>query len=177
MVENGKNSKITPEILHKIKQVTLFTRRLVNHTLLGNSKSSMRGMGFDFESLREYVIGDDVRFIDWRASGRSSSMLVRNFRQDQAKTVMIIVDVSRSTEFGTVKQKKEMITRIASIIALIGHFSQDSVGLILFSEDVELYLPPKRDRNYINVIMEALFSWESKGKKTVSGSVYRYLMK
>jgi uncharacterized protein (DUF58 family) len=170
-------TKLSPEIIEKIKQVTLFTKRLLRNQMLGVSKSSSKGMGFDFDTLRDYAIGDDIRFIDWRASGRATSLLVREFRQDQLKTVVLVVDVSRSLAFGTKQQKKDLMSRIAAIIALIGYYSQDLVGLILFSDTVELYLPPKRDKNYINVIMKALFSWEPKGKKTNSSVVHGYLLK
>lgn len=177
MVMIGEVAKLSPEIIEKIKRVTLFTKRLLRNQLLGQSKSSTKGMGFDFEALRDYAIGDDIRFIDWRASCRSSNLLVREFRQDQLKTVMLVVDVSRSLTFGTKEQKKDIVNQVAAIIGLIGHYSQDLVGLILFSDTVELYLPPRRDKNYINVIMKALFSWKPKGVKTNSLGVQAYLLK
>lgn len=169
--------KLAPEVIEKIKNVTLFTKRLLRNQLIGESKSSVRGMGFDFESLRDYAIGDDIRFIDWRGSSRSSTLLVRQFKQDQIKTVILVVDISKSLTFGTQEQKKNIVNQVAAVIGLIGHYSQDSVGLILFSDGVELYLPPRRDRNYINVIMKALFSWQPKGKATNSEHVQRYLLK
>jgi uncharacterized protein (DUF58 family) len=175
MIDQAAN--LSPEILEKIKQVTLFTKRLLRNQMLGGSKSSSKGMGFDFEALRDYTIGDDIRFIDWRASCRTKNLLVREFRQEKLKTVVLVVDVSRSLTFGTKEQKKDLVSRIAAIIGLIGHHSQDLVGLILFSDVVELYLPPKRNKNYINVIMKALFSWEPKGVKTNSSAVHAYLLR
>lgn len=173
----GDVDKISPEIIEKIKNVTLFTKRLFRNQLMGQSKSCVRGMGFDFDSLRDYAIGDDIRFIDWRGSSRSSTLLVRQFQQDQIKTVMLVVDISKSLSFGTVQQKMDTVNRIASIVGLIGHYSQDLVGLILFSDGVDLYLPPRRDKNYINVIMKALFSWKPKGSTTNSRDVLKYLLK
>ncbi|HTM06002.1 MAG TPA: DUF58 domain-containing protein [Patescibacteria group bacterium] len=170
-------TKLSPDIIEKIKQINLFTKRLLRNQMLGASRSSTKGMGFDFEALRDYAIGDDIRFVDWRASSRASSLLVREFRQDQLKTVLLVVDISRSLTFGTKEQKKDLVNRIAAIIGLISHYSQDLVSLILFSETVELYLPPKRTKNYINVIMKAIFSWEPKGIKTNSSILHAYLSK
>lgn len=169
--------KLSPEVVEKIKNVTLFTKRLLRNQFIGQSRSSLKGMGFDFDSLRDYAIGDDIRFIDWRGSSRTSSLLVRQFKQDQVKTVMLVVDISRSLMFGTLQQKKQIVNQIAAVIALIGHYSQDLVGLILFSDNVELYLPPRRDSNYINVIMKEIFSWEPKGTGTNSQHVQKYLLK
>lgn len=173
----GDVDKISPEVIEKIKNVTLFTKRLFRTQQIGQSKSFVKGMGFDFDSLRDYTIGDDIRFIDWRGSSRASTLLVRQFKQDQVKTVMLVVDISKSLSFGTVQQKIDIVSRMAAIIGLIGHYSQDLVGLILFSDGVELYLPPRKDKNYINVIMKAIFSWKPKGKNTNSKAVLKYLLK
>lgn len=167
---------LSPEVVAKIRHVILSTNRVLKGQLLGQSRSSKKGMGFDFEALRDYQIGDDVRFIDWSASSRTQNLLVREFRQEQSKTVLLVVDVSASSTFGSQVAKKELMTQIASAIALVGLYANDAVGLLLYSDRVELYMPPSRSKQHIHTIMQKLLSWEHFSSATDSRVAWQHLL-
>jgi uncharacterized protein (DUF58 family) len=170
-----ERKELSSEIIQKIKNITLYTRRIVRNQLAGQAHSFQRGTGLDFDNLREYQLGDDVRFIDWNASSRMDTLFVREFRQEQTKTILLIVDVSASMFYGTVSEKFDTVAQLASAVALVSFYAGDAVGLLLFSDEVELYLPPKKDRQYVYLIMQALFSCKPKSKKTKSGIACQHI--
>src|SRR5947207_3489573 len=98
---NQKNSVISPNIIHKVKQLEIFTRRLLNGSLVGDSRSAIKGTGFEFDQIREYNCGDDIRFIDWKASARNNKMLVKQYIEERSRTIILAVDVSYSGFFGS----------------------------------------------------------------------------
>ncbi len=158
---------ITSDILHKIKQIEIHTRRLLRSTLVGDSRSAIKGTGFEFDQIREYQFGDDVRFIDWNASARTNSLLVKQYIEERSRTILLAVDISGSNLLGSNNTlKRDTIAQIASVIALITNIGKDRVGLILFSDTVELYIPPSRGQRHVHTIMEQLFGYCTQNKKT-----------
>jgi uncharacterized protein (DUF58 family) len=150
---------IPREILKKIRQIELRTNRLVNETLGGQYHSVFKGQGMNFEEVREYQPGDEVRSIDWNVTARMNHPFVKKFVEERELTLMLIVDLSGSGLFGSVEQsKREMAAEVASVLAFSAIRNNDKVGLILFTDEVEKFMPPKKGRRHVlRVIREILF--------------------
>jgi len=150
---------IPREILKKIRQIELRTNRLVTETLGGQYHSVFKGQGMNFEEVREYQPGDEVRAIDWNVTARMNHPFVKKFVEERELTLMLVVDLSGSGLFGSGAQsKRELAAEIASVLAFSAIRNNDKVGVILFSEDVEKYIPPKKGRRHVlRVIREILF--------------------
>jgi uncharacterized protein (DUF58 family) len=158
---------ITDDVLRKIKQIEIHTRRLLRSALVGDSRSAIKGSGLDFDQIREYQQGDDVRFIDWNASARMNNLLVKQYIEERSRVVLLAVDMSGSADLGSTDTlKHDIMAQVASVIALVTSMGKDRVGLILFSDDVELYLPPGRGRAHTHTIMEYVFGFKPKSRKT-----------
>ncbi|HXW86283.1 MAG TPA: DUF58 domain-containing protein [Candidatus Bathyarchaeia archaeon] len=158
---------LSSDIMRKIRHITIATRRLLSGSLIGDNRSAQKGMGFEFDQMRDYQVGDDVRFIDWHASLRTQSMLVKQYVEERSRTIMLVVDVSHSTVFGSQALRKyDLIAQVSSILALVATYGNDRVGLLLFSDDVELYIPPGRGWSRVHRIMETLFSYTPVKKAT-----------
>jgi uncharacterized protein (DUF58 family) len=149
---------IPREILKKIRQIELRTTRLVSETLGGQYHSVFKGQGMNFEEVREYQPGDDVRAIDWNVTARMNHPFVKKFVEERELTLMLVVDLSASGLFGSRDQsKRELAAEIASVLAFSAIRNNDKVGLILFTEEVEKYIPPKKGRRHVlRVIREIL---------------------
>lgn len=149
---------IPQEILHKIKKIHIRSNYLVNGIFAGEYESAFRGRGMEFEEVREYAPGDDIRDIDWNVTARMGHPFVKVYREERELTIMLLVDVSSSGLFGTVRQlKNELSAEIASVLAFAAIKSNDKVGLIIFSDHVERYIPPKKGRGHVwRVIKEVL---------------------
>ncbi len=147
------------EILKKIRQIELRTNRLVNETLGGQYHSVFKGQGMNFEEVREYQPGDEVRSIDWNVTARMNHPFVKKFVEERELTLMLVVDVSGSGLFGSGTQsKRELAAEIASVLAFSAIRNSDKVGLILFTDEVEKFIPPKKGRRHVlRVIREILF--------------------
>ncbi len=150
---------IPREILKKIRQIELRSIRLVNETLAGQYHSVFKGQGMNFEEVREYVPGDEVRAIDWNVTARMNHPFVKKFVEERELTVMLVVDLSGSGLFGSGEQsKRELAAEIASVLAFSAIRNNDKVGLILFTEEVEKFIPPRKGRRHVlRVIREILF--------------------
>jgi uncharacterized protein (DUF58 family) len=150
---------IPKEILKKIRQIELRALRLVNETMAGQYHSVFKGQGMNFEEVREYQPGDEVRAIDWNVTARMNHPFIKKFVEERELTVMLIVDLSGSGLFGSGEQtKRELAAEIASVLAFSAIRNNDKVGLILFTEEVEKYIPPKKGRKHVlRVIREILF--------------------
>lgn len=150
---------IPREILKKIRQIELRTNRLVTETLGGQYHSVFKGQGMNFEEVREYQPGDDVRFIDWNVTARMQHPFVKKYVEERELTLMLVVDLSGSGLFGSRDQsKRELAAEIASVLAFSAIRNNDKVGLILFTDEVERYFPPKKGRRHVlRVIREILF--------------------
>src|SRR5215470_6444389 len=150
---------IPREILKKIRQIEIRTNRIVTETLAGQYHSVFKGQGMNFEEVREYQPGDDVRSIDWNVTARMNHPFIKKFVEERELTLMLIVDVSGSGLFGSKGQfKRELAAEIASVLAFSAIRNNDKVGLILFSDEVEKFIPPRKGRSHVlRVIREVLF--------------------
>lgn len=163
--------QITPEIKKKIRRVEIYTRRLLSGSLIGSSRTALKGVGFEFDQIRDYVAGDDVRFIDWHASARSQSLLVKQYIEERSRTIILVIDVSCSMVFGSHEHGKyDRAAWIASILALIVMYGSDNVGCILYTDTVEHYIPPAKGHTHVYELMRLLFEY-TPTKKTTNMSV------
>ncbi len=170
--------RIAKDILRKIKHIEIYTKRLLKGTLIGDSRSAQKGTGFEFDQIREYQVGDDVRSIDWNASARMNSLLVKQYIEERSRTIFLVVDVSQSSRFGsTACGKRDIIAQVASVLALVSDFGKDLVGLLLFSDMVEEYVPPGRGAFHVRKIMELLFSYQAKQTKTQISAAFEHLLR
>ena len=161
------DTQISREILNKVRQVEIKTNRLVDEYLAGHYHSVFKGRGMDFDEVREYVPGDEVRTIDWNVTARTGRTYVKKFTEERELTIMLLIDVSASGEFGSSSQsKREMMAELGSVLAFSAVRNNDKVGLILFTDEAELYIPPAKGRSHIlRVIREILF-FQPVGKGT-----------
>ena len=158
---------IPKEIIKKVRHIEIRTKGLVNDLFGGEYHSIFKGRGMTFSEVREYVSGDDIRMIDWNVTARNNAPFVKIFEEERELTVYLLVDVSQSGNFGTVNQfKSELSAEIAAVLGFSAIKNQDKVGLILFSDDIEKYIAPKKNKSHIlRVIREVLFN-----KPTSSGT-------
>ncbi|HEY8901997.1 MAG TPA: DUF58 domain-containing protein [Chthoniobacterales bacterium] len=166
------------EILRKIRRIELRTRRLVNASFAGAYQSVFKGRGMNFEEVREYAAGDDIRSIDWNVTARMNTPYVKKFTEEREMTVMLLVDVSASGIYGSVESsKRELAAEVASILAFSAIQNNDKVGLILFTDEVELFIAPKKGRLHtLRVIREMLY-FEPRRRGTNVGAALEYLNK
>ena len=149
----------TREILEKVRHIEIRTARLARETFAGQYHSVFKGRGMDFEEVREYVPGDEVRAIDWNVTARTGKPFVKKFREERELTIVLLVDLSASGHFGSVAQsKRELAAEVASVLAFAAIRNNDKVGLILFTDEVEQYVPPRKGRSHVlRVVREILF--------------------
>jgi uncharacterized protein (DUF58 family) len=161
------NSEQAREILKKVRQVEIRTNRLVNDSLAGQYHSVFKGRGMDFDEVREYVPGDEVRAIDWNVTARAGHPFIKKFTEERELTILLVVDVSASGNFGSGSQsKRQWAAEISSVLAFSAIRNNDKVGLVLFSDQIEQYIPPKKGRQHVlRVIREILF-FEPKSRGT-----------
>ena len=169
---------IPKQILKKVKQVEIRTRGLVNDLFGGEYHSVFKGRGMAFSEVREYQPGDDIRLIDWNVTARNGSPFIKIFEEERELTVYLLVDISKSGEFGSQNQlKQEFGAEIASVLGFSAIKNNDKVGLILFSNDIEKYVVPKKGKSHVlRVIRELLYN-KPKGNKTSIKNVLDYLLK
>jgi len=164
------------EILKKIRRLELRTRRLVNAGFAGQYHSVFKGRGMNFEEVREYAPGDEIRSIDWNVTARMNAPYVKKFTEERELTVMLVVDVSASGTFGSVElSKRELAAEVASILAFSAINNNDKVGLLLFSDDVELYIPPKKGRLHTLRLIREMLYFQPKGRGTNLAGALDYL--
>lgn len=154
------DSALTREILKKVRQIELRTRRLVTDALAGEYHSVFKGRGMDFDEVREYSPGDEVRLIDWNVTARTGVPFIKKLREERELTLLLAVDVSASGKFGSQTQsKRELAAEVASVLAFSAIRNRDKVGLLLFTDEVEHYVPPKKGRVHVlRVIRDILFT-------------------
>ena len=153
------NPERAKNILGRMRQLEIRTRRLVNDSLAGQYVSVFKGRGMDFDEVREYVPGDEVRTIDWNVTARTGHPFVKKFTEERELTILLLVDVSASGNFGSAPQsKRELAAEIASVLAFSAIRNSDKVGLILYTDRVEQYIPPKKGRRHVlRLVREILF--------------------
>lgn len=168
---------INPEIRAKIEYITVYTRRLLTGMLVGDSRAAQKGVGLEFVGIRDYQEGDDVRCIDWRASSRANSLLVKEYIESKSATIFLVLDVSSSAGYtSTGNNKRELGAQIAGVLSLVAGRVNDAVGLILFSDYIEKYIPPSRGAAHVNTIIETIFTWQSRSTQTKSSVVFDKLL-
>jgi uncharacterized protein (DUF58 family) len=161
------NPDRTKAIMKKMRQLEVRTRRKVNDTLAGQYHSVFKGRGLDFDEVREYVAGDEVRTIDWNVTAREGRPFVKKFTEERELTIMLVVDVSASGNFGSAAQsKRELAAEMACVLAFSAIRNNDKVGLILYSDEVEEYLPPKKGRRQVMRVVREILFHEQKGRGT-----------
>ena len=157
----------TKALLKKVRKIEIKTRRLSDHVFGGEYHSTFKGRGMTFSEVRKYQFGDDVRAIDWNVTARYNEPFVKVFEEERELTMMLMVDVSGSSKFGTKKTfKRNILTEIAATLAFSATQNNDKIGLILFSNTVELYIPPKKGRSHVLRLIRELLEFEPKNKKT-----------
>ena len=167
---------IPKEILQKIQKIHIRTSYLVNDIFAGEYESAFRGRGMEFEEVREYMPGDDIRDIDWNVTARMGHPYIKLYREERELTIMLLVDVSSSGLFGTVRQlKNELAAELASVIAFAAIKSNDKVGLVIFSDHVERYIPPKKGRSHVWRVIKEVLEHQPRSTGTDIGAALNYL--
>jgi uncharacterized protein (DUF58 family) len=166
----------TKEILKKVRKIEIKTRRLSDHIFGGEYHSTFKGRGMTFSEVRQYQFGDDVRTIDWNVTARYNEPYVKVFEEERELTMMLMVDVSGSELFGTSEQfKKDTVTEIAATLAFSAIQNNDKVGLILFSDAIELFIPPKKGKSHVLRIIRDLIEFTPKSRKTNIAEAFKFL--
>ena len=166
----------TSDILKRVRQIEIKTRGLSNNIFAGQYHSAFKGKGMSFSEVREYQYGDDVRDIDWNVTARYHKPYVKVFEEERELTVMLLIDVSNSLDFGTVKQmKKDMVTEIAATLAFSAIQNNDKIGVIFFSDRIEKFIPPKKGRKHILYIIRELLDFKPESKRTNIKMAVEYL--
>jgi len=166
----------TKDILKKVRKIEIKTRRLSNHIFSGEYHSSFKGRGMTFSEVRQYQFGDDVRAIDWNVTARYNEPYIKVFEEERELTMMLMVDISGSESFGTKNEfKKDIVTEIAATMAFSATQNNDKIGLILFSDQVELFIPPKKGKSHVLRIIRELIEFQPKSRKTDVGQALKFL--
>ena len=174
--QHSTNSMETSDLLKRVRQIEIKTRGLSNNIFAGQYHSAFKGKGMSFSEVREYQYGDDVRDIDWNVTARYNKPFVKVFEEERELTVMLLIDVSNSLDFGTVKQlKKDMVTEIAATLAFSAIQNNDKIGVIFFSDRIEKFIPPKKGRKHILYIIRELLDFKPESKRTDIKMAVEYL--
>lgn len=157
----------TNELLKRVRQIEIKTRGLSSNIFAGQYHTAFKGRGMAFSEVREYQYGDDVRDIDWNVTARFHKPYIKVFEEERELTVMLLVDVSGSLDFGTIKQmKRDMVTEIAATLAFSAIQNNDKIGVIFFSDRIEKFIPPKKGRKHILYIIRELIDFQPKSRRT-----------
>ena len=168
----------TADILRKVRKIEIKARGLSRDIFAGQYHSAFKGRGMAFSEVREYQYGDDVRDIDWNVTARFHHPYVKVFEEERELTVMLLVDVSGSLDFGTVNQlKKDLLTEIASTLAFSAIQNNDKIGVVFFSDHVEKYIPPKKGKKHILYIIREMLDFQPESKRTNLGNAIEFLTK
>ena len=167
--------RTTADILKKVRELEIKSKKLASDLFTGEYHSAFKGRGMSFKEVREYSPGDDIRFIDWNVSARLGHPYSKVFEEERELTVMLLVDISHSSFFGTVNgTKKDIATEIAAVIAFSAVSNGDKIGVILYSDRIEKYIPPKKGKQHALFIVRELLSFEGKKKGTQLSTALRY---
>jgi uncharacterized protein (DUF58 family) len=165
----------TTEILKKVRELEIKSKKLTSDLFTGEYHSAFKGKGMSFKEVREYAAGDDIRFIDWNVSARFGHPFSKLFEEERELTVMLLVDISRSTLFGTTHaRKRDMVTEIGAVLSFSAVNNGDKIGVIFYSDVVEKYIPPKKGKQHALYIVRELLTMEPKGKGTAMQPALRY---
>ena len=166
----------TSDLIKKVRKIEIKTRGLSHNIFAGEYHSAFKGRGMSFSEVREYQYGDDVRDIDWNVTARFNKPFIKVFEEERELTVMLLVDLSESLDFGTVKQtKRDMLTEIAATIAFAAIQNNDKIGVIFFTDKVEKFIPPQKGRKHILYIIRELLNFEPESSRTDISVPLQYL--
>ena len=166
----------TKDLLKKVRKIEIKTRRLSDHIFSGEYHTSFKGRGMTFSEVRQYQYGDDIRAIDWNVTARYNEAHVKVFEEERELTMMLMVDISGSESFGTKNQlKSEIVTEIAATMAFSATQNNDKIGLILFTDQIELYIPPKKGKPHVLRIIRELIEFKPKSNKTDISQALKFL--
>jgi uncharacterized protein (DUF58 family) len=167
---------IPAEILRKVRQIQIRTRRTVNDVLAGQYSSVFKGRGMEFDEVRAYQVGDDVRTIDWNVTARTGHPYVKRFVEERELTVMLVVDVSASGAFGSTERlKNELAAEVCAVLAFSAIRNNDKVGLVLFTDRVELFVPPRKGKRHVLRVIRELLYFTPTGRRTDIAAALEYL--
>ncbi len=176
MSSSQQHQKFQEEVLRKVRQVEIKTKRLVEQILAGEYKTAFKGQGMTFSDFREYVAGDDVRNISWTQTAKTGKTFIKTFEEERELQVVMAVDVSASTEIGAGGyMKSELLAMIAGVLGMSASSNQDHIGLILFSDRIEKYIPAKKGRGQVQLLMRELFFHEPQNNKTDVAELFSFL--
>lgn len=165
----------TTELLKKVRKIEIKTRGLSNQIFSGEYHSAFKGRGMAFSEVREYMPGDDIRSIDWNVTARFNNPFVKVFEEERELTVMLLVDISGSKDFGTKeKTKRELITELCAVLSFSAIQNNDKIGVIFFSDQIEMFIPPKKGKSHILRIIRELIEFTPKHRKTDITQALRY---
>lgn len=166
----------TKDLLKKVRKIEIKTRRLSDHVFGGEYHSTFKGRGMTFSEVRQYQFGDDVRSIDWNVTARYNEPFVKIFEEERELTMVLMVDISGSEFFGTNQAfKKDIITEISATLAFSATQNNDKIGLLLFSDEIELFIPPKKGRSHVLRIIRELIEFKPQSKRTDITKALKYL--
>jgi uncharacterized protein (DUF58 family) len=159
---------LSPELFRKIRRIEIHTRRLVNDVFGGEYHAIFKGRGMEFDEVRPYQPGDEIRTIDWNVTARMGEPFIKRYVEERELTVMLLVDASRSGDFGTRNNwfKREMAAELAAVLSFAATTNNDKVGLLIFTDQVELFIPPRKGRRHVLRVIRELLAFEPQGHKT-----------
>jgi uncharacterized protein (DUF58 family) len=167
---------IPRELLKKIRKIEIFTSKLVNDHLSGQYQSVFKGRGMAFSEVRQYQAGDDVRLIDWNVSARMNEPFVKIFVEEREMTVILLVDMSASGRFGSRTQsKQEVAAEVAALVAFSAIKNNDRVGLIIFTDEIELFVPPKKGKKHVLRVISEILTFQPRSRRTDVAVALQYL--
>ena len=166
----------TTELLKKVRKIEIKTRRLSNHIFSGEYHSHFKGRGMTFSEVRKYQYGDDIRDIDWNVTAKLNEPHIKIFEEERELTMMLLVDVSKSESFGTrIQQKRDLITELCAVLAFSAIQNNDKVGVLFFTDQIELFIPPKKGKSHILRIIRELIEFKPKGTGTNISEAFKFL--
>jgi uncharacterized protein (DUF58 family) len=158
---------LSPELMKKIRRIEIRTRRLVNDSFAGEYHSIFKGRGMEFDEVRPYQVGDEIRTIDWNVTARTGEPYVKRYVEERELTVMLLVDASGSEDFGSVQRfKRELAAELAAVLAFAATTNNDRVGLLIFTDQIELIIPPRKGRKHVLRLIRELLAFKPKGRGT-----------
>ena len=174
-VSSADNTLSVADILKKVKELEIRSKKLTTNLFTGEYHTAFKGRGMVFKEVREYSAGDDVRFIDWNVSARMGAPFSKLFEEERELTMMLLVDISASSLFGTVQQrKKDLITEVCAVLAFSAVTNNDKVGVIFFSDKIEFYIPPKKGKEHVLYVVRELLTVQPKGRGTNLNEAVRF---
>lgn len=169
---------LAKNIFRQIRRIEIKTRRIVDENLAGKYHSAFKGQGMEFSEVRAYQAGDDIRSIDWNVTARMGEPFIKKFVEERELTVMMVVDMSGSTEFGShLKSKRDLAAELTALFAFSAIRNQDKVGCLIFTDGVELYIAPKKGKNHVLRLIREVLAFKPKGVKTDIGGALRFFSK